>query len=149
MIRIIRYSLASFFVTASVGCLALWWRSYRASDFVAIPLLASSTRSCGVNTYLGRFAIFTCRLTATPSNADIYYADVPRTDARAKVQQTTIRPQRFGRMDGGFYFPIWYAALIFALAGIATLRLGRRFTLRSAIIATTVMAGLLGMAVGL
>jgi hypothetical protein len=43
-------------------------------------------------------------------------------------------------------FPLWYPALIFALAGVGVLRLGRRFTLRSAIIATTVVAGLLGMA---
>jgi hypothetical protein len=45
------------------------------------------------------------------------------------------------------HFPLWYPALIFALAGVATLRLGRCFTIRSAIIATTVVAGLLGMAV--
>jgi hypothetical protein len=45
------------------------------------------------------------------------------------------------------WFPIWYASLIFVLAAVASLRLGRRFTLRSAIIATTVLAGLLGMAV--
>jgi hypothetical protein len=49
----------------------------------------------------------------------------------------------------GFVFPHWYPALIFAIAGVAALRLGRRFTLRSAIIATTVLAGLLGLAVGL
>ena len=47
------------------------------------------------------------------------------------------------------YFPLWYPALIFALAGGAALRFGRRFTLRSAIIVTTVVAGLLGMAVGM
>ncbi|MBL9161898.1 MAG: hypothetical protein JNL18_04055 [Planctomycetaceae bacterium] len=39
------------------------------------------------------------------------------------------------------------AALIIALAGLAALRLGRRFTLRSSIIATTLVAGLLGLAV--
>jgi hypothetical protein len=36
---------------------------------------------------------------------------------------------------------------MFAVAGVAALRLGRRFTLRSLIIATTVVAELLGMAV--
>jgi hypothetical protein len=46
-------------------------------------------------------------------------------------------------------FPLWYPALIFALAGVASIRIGRRFTLRSAIIATTVVAGLLGMVVGM
>jgi hypothetical protein len=45
-------------------------------------------------------------------------------------------------LDGwGYFFPLWYPALIFALAGVAVLRLGRRFTLRSAIIATAVVAG--------
>ncbi len=47
-----------------------------------------------------------------------------------------------------FFCPLWYPALIFALAGVASLRL-RRFTLRSALIAKTVLAGLLGMAVAL
>ncbi len=56
----------------------------------------------------------------------------------------------FGAVDeNNLFFPLWYPALIFALAGVASLRLGRRFTLRSAIIATTIVAGLLGMAVGL
>jgi hypothetical protein len=53
----------------------------------------------------------------------------------------------FGRLPFGIYFPLWYPSLIFALAGVASLRLGRRFTLRSAIIAMTVVAGLLGIAV--
>ena len=53
----------------------------------------------------------------------------------------------FGSSHNSAFFPLWYPALIFALAGVATLNLGRRFTLRSAVIATTVVAGLLGMAV--
>jgi len=57
--------------------------------------------------------------------------------------------RQFGRYGPGVYCPHWYPALIFALAGVGTLRLGRRFTLRSAIIATTVVAGLLGMAAGM
>ncbi|QDT74532.1 hypothetical protein [Lacipirellula limnantheis] len=35
------------------------------------------------------------------------------------------------------------------ISGVAALRLGRRFTTRSALIATAVVAGLLGMAVAL
>jgi hypothetical protein len=55
----------------------------------------------------------------------------------------------FGYSDQGLtvFFPLWYPALILTLAGVGALRLGRRFTLRSATIATTVVAGLLGMAV--
>ncbi|BBO36035.1 hypothetical protein [Lacipirellula parvula] len=41
------------------------------------------------------------------------------------------------------------AHLRFAFAGVAAVQLGHRFTLRSAIIVTTIAAGLLGMAVTL
>ena len=54
--------------------------------------------------------------------------------------------------DRGFntvHFPIWYPALVFALAGVGALRIGQRFTIRSALIATTVVAALLGMVVAL
>jgi hypothetical protein len=43
------------------------------------------------------------------------------------------------------YFPLWSPALIFALAGVVALRLSGRFTIRSALIATTVVAVLLGI----
>ncbi|WP_145435636.1 hypothetical protein [Lacipirellula limnantheis] len=66
----------------------------------------------------------------------------------SNLQQHIVGQQgQFGSPANGVYFPLWYPALIFALAGIAALRLGRRSTLRSAIIATTIVTGLLGMAV--
>ena len=46
------------------------------------------------------------------------------------------------------YFPLWYPALVFALASVGILRLNR-FTLRTALIATTIVAALLGMVVAL
>ena len=58
----------------------------------------------------------------------------------------------FGRVVGTkakqVYFPVWYAALVFAYAAVAALRIGR-FTLRSALVGVTVVALLLGMAVAL
>ena len=45
------------------------------------------------------------------------------------------------------YFPLWYPAIIFALAGVAVLRLSRQFSIRSALITTTVLATLIGMTV--
>ncbi|WP_428306903.1 hypothetical protein [Lacipirellula sp.] len=71
---------------------------------------------------------------------------------RAAVVEWQIRHSRsglFGKYGYVTYFPLWYPALVSALAGIGVLRLGRRFTLRSALIATTVAAGLLGIAVAL
>ena len=68
-----------------------------------------------------------------------------------------IAPSVAGRVSDGSHFvltqrgarfPLWYPTLVFALAGFGALR-HDRFTLRSAIIATTVAAGLLGMVVAL
>jgi hypothetical protein len=47
------------------------------------------------------------------------------------------------------YFPIWFPALVFALAAGAAIRLGRQFTLRSALVGMSVVAALLGMVVAL
>ncbi|WP_152101008.1 hypothetical protein [Lacipirellula parvula] len=47
------------------------------------------------------------------------------------------------------HFPLWYPALVFALAALSAVRLGRRFTLRSALVGTSVVAALLGMVVAL
>ncbi|WP_172991951.1 hypothetical protein [Lacipirellula parvula] len=45
--------------------------------------------------------------------------------------------------------PLWYPALVFALATVAAIRIGRQFTLRSALVGMSVVAALLGMAVTL
>ncbi len=45
------------------------------------------------------------------------------------------------------FFPQWYASLIFALAGVAVLRFRRQFSIRSTLVAVSVVAALLGMAV--
>jgi hypothetical protein len=55
----------------------------------------------------------------------------------------------FGHTAIGYYFPLWYPALIFALAGVAALRFRRQFSIRSALVCLTVVAALLGMAVTL
>ncbi|WP_232536147.1 hypothetical protein [Lacipirellula parvula] len=53
---------------------------------------------------------------------------------------------RFGASDNEIYFPLWYPALVFALAGVGILRIGR-FTIRSALVGMTIVAVLLGMVV--
>ncbi|WP_145430030.1 hypothetical protein [Lacipirellula limnantheis] len=72
-----------------------------------------------------------------------------RDSVLSQFNEELNRQGMVGRYRSAVYFPLWYPALIFALAGVGTLRLGRRFTIRSAIVATTVVAGLLGMAVAL
>ena len=149
MVRFIRYALATFCFAASVGCLGLWWRSITTYDSVAGPILSGDKAfllvSHGGSAWLS-----------------ILYPASHETVAWEHITFELPKPGEayYVETKGGFqlfssdkmsavYFPLWYPALIFALAGIAALRLGRRFTLRSAIIATTVVASLLGMAVGM
>jgi hypothetical protein len=40
MLNYIRYTLAALCLAASVGCLALWWRSITTYDSVAGPILS-------------------------------------------------------------------------------------------------------------
>ncbi|QDT75734.1 hypothetical protein [Lacipirellula limnantheis] len=47
------------------------------------------------------------------------------------------------------FFPLWYPALVFALAGVGVLRFRRQFSIRSALICVSIVAVLLAMAVTL
>ena len=133
MLTYLRYALATFCFAASVGCLALRGWSY-------------ATRVSYIVDVESGEAIFEVRTwtVAVDYQEALRFGEVWR-DGEADKNQGHFE----GSAVGGLYarFPLWYAALVSALAGIAALRLGRRFTLRSAIIATTVVAGLLGMAV--
>ena len=53
----------------------------------------------------------------------------------------------FGTLGESCFFPLWYPALIFALAGVGVLRFRRQFSIRSALVAVSVVAALLGVAV--
>ena len=149
MLTYLRYALATFCFAASVGCLALWWRSYTYWETVRQPLpglgLTVVLDSCEGSTW-GTFV-------PSPAQGDRYecywHADPRIIPSAHNSNEETREYDMFGVTEHIVYFPPWYPALIFTLAGVAALRLGRRFTLRSAIIATTVVAGLLGMAVGL
>jgi hypothetical protein len=56
---------------------------------------------------------------------------------------------QFGRNSDSIYFPLWYPALVFALAGVGVIRFRRQFSIRSALVEVTVVAALLGMAAAL
>ena len=44
-------------------------------------------------------------------------------------------------------FPLWYAAIVFAVFGAGFVYVGPRFSIRSALVATTIVAALIAMAV--
>ena len=151
MLTYLRYGLATLCFAASVACVPLWWRSMTHGLIGQMPI-AGSSHVLHIQLWLGlaevEFPESENPFYSSPEGSAWYFTSLTRTAPREGPKR--LFPLSFGQTDElGVYFPIWYAALIFALAGVAALRLGRRFTLRSAIIATAVVAGLLGMAVAL
>jgi hypothetical protein len=145
MLTYLRYALATFCFAASVGCLALWGRTLVSpltfeANYLSIhwELRCTALRGMGNATY-------------SPINPERVSRDMQfRVVGRQMWFGNVIRQQGvFGQYFRSVFFPLWYPALILALAGVAALRVGRRFTLRSAIIAMTVVAGLLGLAAAL
>ena len=148
--KYIRYTLAAIFLTASVGCLALWWRSEKLPMIESVSGTLNKNKSLAVTTYCGRCDVTLLDFATTPwrfrmnGPYDSEFRALNTGYPRFKLKANFSRPTR------GFYiarFPIWYPALVFALAGVGVLRVSRRFSVRTALIATTVVAALIGMAV--
>ena len=140
MLTFLRFALATICFAASVGCLALWWRSEIKRDLLIVPSW-NQTTVLFLKSRLGTGSIGAVRLQSRAASLEWKYSAGTIEDTDRQY-----RGMRFLAYRSGVSFPLWYPALIFALAGVASLRLGR-FTIRSAIIATSVVAVLLGMAV--
>jgi hypothetical protein len=140
MLAYLRYALAMIGIAASVGCLGLWiWSmDHKCVTFGSI----TPSFTAGAIVIHGHGAILSYR-----GNGDQEWQF--HTQEISPASTVGERSDRFFTTSIGYYFPLWYPALIFALAGAASLRLDRRFNLRSAIITTTLVAGLLGLAVAL
>jgi hypothetical protein len=145
MVKFIRYALATFCFAASVGCLGLWIWSLSQHNRILGASWYSDVRTIHASVDYGEIAVSLAPRNPFPFHSRLHFRSATVRD----LGHVEYRTGRFGMRRSGCFFPLWYPALIFALAGVGALRLGRRFTLRSAIIATTVVAGLLGMAVGM
>ena len=151
MAKYIRYALATICFAASVGCLALWWRSYELSDRFGVTLPGIQTREFAAWTYdgdviLGSQEVLSPFLPVGPRWTRPMFPGFVST----MFDEDMARQGQFGSISSlGPYFPLWYPALIFALAGVAALRFRRQFSIRSALIAVSVVVALLGMAVAL
>jgi hypothetical protein len=143
MAKVIRYALATICFAASVGCLALWWRSYSYADLLISP--SSSGSSEFMYGSASGSAYFVLDETMQPSptwrHSSSSFGDTLDDGDRP--------PRMFGVYDVGIWFPLWYPALVFALTGVAALRFRRQFSIRAALIAVSVVAALLGMVVAL
>ena len=149
MLTYLRYALATFCFAASVGCLALWCHTIVNERRLSVACV-STLSNLQLHVADGTGSVQQSRgYLGTSLVGDWQFKSSLFRGRATQLAWTGDQQGAFGRTRTCVFFPIWYASLIFALAGIAALRLGRRFTLRSAMIATTVVAGLLGMAVGL
>ncbi|MBL9165829.1 MAG: hypothetical protein JNL18_24105 [Planctomycetaceae bacterium] len=148
MAKIIRYALATFCFAASIGCLALWWRSYTVHEQIYWQSPISSD--------LIYFSAFRGAVYIGPPDA----RTVPTTWRYAPIaiaediyvsanERSTYGQTQFGWYGTGYYFPLWYPALVSALSGVGVIRFRRQFSIRSALIAFAVVAALLAMPLAL
>jgi hypothetical protein len=151
MAKLIRYALATVFFAASVGCLALWWGSATdghlleavkyEGDIIVITILKTDGLA---------FITLPDRANNSSPPRGWQHRVAQLSGTRLSVAENLVRDQGiFGRTGQSIYFPLWYPALVFALAGVAALRVRRHFSIRSALIAVSVVAALLGMVVAL
>ena len=156
MAKFVRYSLAAVCFAASVGCLALWWRSCTCADGLWGPSFVSPSHVVILEAFDG--LAYASIAERSPNAVAVgfgvdwqrYSLDAggigPRQKdvARLRNRYGTIH---FSVIPATAYCPLWYPALIVALAGVVALRFRRQFSLRSALVATTAIAALIAMAV--
>ena len=141
MLTHLRYALATVCFAASVGCLGL---GVTATDaFYAHRVYHTKSASLVVSTSLGNAQL-----------AWIERSTVPGSTLDLQIRSALTGGAPLGQYSSqltarGLRLPLWYIALIFALAGVGVLRFRRQFSIRSALVAVSVVAALLGMAVAL
>ena len=144
MLTYLRYTLAAVCFAASVGCLALWgWSESRR----VIVRTTNPPNRKGIICESGYATMFQYQGSGGGQFSSIFVTE-PRNEFADEHLQFKLRELgRFGTTETALHFPLWYPALILALAGVGVLRFRRQFSIRSALIATTVIASLVGLAV--
>jgi hypothetical protein len=150
MLKYLRIAVTAVSLTACVLLVALWVRSYRYSDSIPIKQI-SSGKSLAVNSSRGRISV---QLKTTPqwwNNVKSRAVFVPEKgyeikgesgyfDGDGRALQTT----SLNAIDQGV--PYWFVVLMFSTLS-AVIWLPRRFSLRTLLIATTLVAVVLGIVV--
>ncbi|QDT72454.1 hypothetical protein I41_16320 [Lacipirellula limnantheis] len=147
MAKYVRYALATICFAASVGCLALRWRSCERWEILNGPIYVTQSRMLNLQSFSGTGLILLVSENMGVSPSWIY-TPMGRPETRHdNVSQRMKSHGSFGSLGPAVYFPLWYPALISALAGVGVLRFRLRFSIRSALCTTTIVAVLIGMAV--
>ena len=98
MVKFIRYALAAVCFAASVGCLALWWRSMSTRDVFIGPRLGGRTHS--LESFNGR-GIY-CPLDRTLRPGKVWRSFVVSNTSGEDSYGT----EWFGHMHDAVYFPL-------------------------------------------
>ena len=150
MAKFIRYALATVCFAASVGCLAFWVLSESRNTLYEVLPLSNEKLTFEVSNgmaFVGRVPTSTRR-----SGAQLYFfnvGDEARVEKLGFPYDDSQNMGIFGVISPFCYFPLWFAALVLAIAGVGVLRFRRQFSIRSALICVSVVAALLGMVVAL
>ena len=148
MAKLIRYALATVCFAASVGCLGLWGWSYKQQ--ITCQLMNATTHTF-VEARSGYLTIVSLQVPRAGfgSVPQIHWTLEERPGVDRFMEIAVEEVGRFGLYRSSLHFPLWFASLIFALAGVGVLRFRRQFSIRSALVATTILASLVGMVVAL
>ncbi len=146
MLTYIRYMLATVCFAASVGCMALWGWSFHQQ--ITCQLQNATTHT--IIEARGGYLVISALPMMMPSLGTLPFVrwSIDERLAEDRYLEIAIEESgRFGVHRSFPHFPLWYPALIFTLAGVGVLRFSRQFSIRSALVATAVVATLIGMAV--
>jgi hypothetical protein len=150
MLKVLRYALATFCFAASLVAVSSWGWSVTHQNRIVGASWHFDQQVLSASVDCGETVVSVAPRVPNPLlHPRLQFRSSTVSDVVRNIGFIKPRPDLFGMRRKSLYFPLWYPALIFALASVAALRLDRRFTLRSAIIATTIIAGLLGMIVTL
>ena len=153
MAKTLRYALATVCFATSVGSLALWWRGQTRWDMLVVPSALLLDRHTTVVSSYGRLEVTVHSKELTTQHGlnrpGWRHEQTTDVELRQELYESGAYTAWFGKRRHSVYFPLWYPALVFAIAGVGVLRFRRQFSIRSTLVGLTVFALLLGMVAAL
>jgi hypothetical protein len=145
MLRYVRYAAALVFALLAVGFVALWVRSYWWSD-----KLGGSLGSCYMVLMTNQGIVsfdWSCEMLSMP---ELHFESFPFDPRQTDWRDETFAGFGHSRLGTfrGLYFPLWFlAATSLGLAALFAFKRAWRYSLRAILVATTLLAAILGLAV--
>jgi len=153
MLRYLRYLRIAFSATSLVACvllIALCVRSYRSDDHLLVTVFGN--REVQASSIIGRMAVVTFR---SPVSRSVWRVESRAMSTGRRQQEEVLRQEQrrfniyFAQNNPAIYgvaVPHWFPVLVLAaLAAAPWIRWSRRFSLRTLLIATTLVAVVLGI----